>query len=150
MTIVVPGTPSVFVQLVAGVLIEGAPAPAGSRIECPPDIADHIVSQQWGQRVQGPHIIDRGIRQQLVFRKVRALPGSSVPLDEWPSWMRPAWMRADGRVKRWDSDIRVAPAVCPDCSKVRYVRTDALPQDAEPARRGDGFIARCRSCRSAG
>ncbi|KAF4410911.1 hypothetical protein [Streptomyces lycii] len=151
MTIEVPGARRVFVQLDAGVLIEGAPAPAGVRVQCPDDIAEYLIAQQWAHSVKGPHIIDRGTRQPLIWRAVRSIPGASVPLDEWPSWMRPAWMRASGRVKQWEDgkNIRVAPAACPGCKKIQYVRHDKLPDDSEPARRGDGFLARCRSCRNA-
>lgn len=117
-----------YVEVGAGLLIDGKPVPSGVRVRVPADVAAYLIAQRWAREVDRGHRTPRGV---LEWHPVGGIPGVGVNLDEWPSHMRPLWMRAEGRVKRSAGLPHTVPTYCARCERVAYQRQR---DDAESAR----------------
>lgn len=134
-----------FVELLSGVRIDGAPLGAGMCVECPADIGGYLTEKGWGRKRAAAHKLSDG--RPVIAYKVRKVPGTSEELSEWPSWMRPAWMRPDGRAVPSGDDRQWVPARCRSCQRFGYRLKDRLPQSARRDERADSWVIECERCR---
>lgn len=142
-------TPRSYVEIGAGLLIDGKPAPSGVRVRLPADLVEYIIAQQWGIHAEGPHLgfllnqkdAEKGRGVSIELRAPKAPPGVSLGLSEWSTHMRPLWLRAEGRVRRAELPA-VFPCVCSRCGRTGYVRAGTR----RTAQRGDAWFVRCGKC----
>lgn len=131
--------PPKHVEIGTGLLIDGKPVPSGVRVRVPADMADYLIAQRWAREVDRGHRTPRGV---LKWHPVRAMPGVGVGLEEWPSHMRPAWMRTDSRVRLAEGLPHLIPTYCTACERVNYGRQR---EGAERTSRGVQQIV-CKDC----
>lgn len=122
--------PPKHVEIGTGLLIDGNPVPSGVRVRVPADMAEHLIAQRWAREVDRGHQTPRGV---LTWHPVRSMPGVGVRLDEWPSHMRPAWMRTEARVRCAEGLPHLVPTYCTACERVNYGR---VQNGAEQTARG--------------
>lgn len=134
--------PPKHVEIGTGLLIDGKPVPSGVRVRVPADVAEHLIAQQWARGVDRGHQTPRGV---LEWPPVRNIPGVGIGLDEWPTHMRPSWMRADGRVKRAEGLPHAVATYCTRCERVDYQREHA---GADRARGVQRIV--CKRCTESG
>lgn len=131
--------PPILVETGTGLLIDGRPVPSGVRVRVPADIADFLVAQKWARKTEKGHATPRGV---LEWQPVRQIPGVGVGLDEWPTYMRPSWMRAEARVKPNGRIPQAVPTYCTKCERVDY---QPEHKGAERTARGVQRIV-CKRC----
>ncbi|RSS98857.1 hypothetical protein EF910_37705 [Streptomyces sp. WAC07149] len=133
-----------YVELTRGVLVNRMRAGTGMRLRCPSDVGDYLTGIGWARVVPAAHRLNDG--RQLVARQIREIPGASDELSEWPSWMRPAWVRPDGRAVLSGDDRPWLPTRCRSCPRFGYALKERLPADAHREEHSDAWVIGCPQC----
>ncbi len=135
-----------FVELLTGVRLDRVPLGVGMRIQCPFDVGGHLTEKGWGRKVGAGHRMGDG--RALIAFKAREIPGTAEDFSEWPSWMRPAWVRPDGRATLSEDNRQWVPVSCPRCPRYAYGPKDRIPTDAKRETNSDAWLIDCRGCRT--
>lgn len=133
-----------FVELLSGVRIDRVPLGVGMCIQCPDDIGGYLTAKGWARKRVGAHKLSDG--RTLIAFKVREIPGTAEDLSDWPSWMRPAWMRPDGRAVPSGDDRPRVPVRCRTCKRIGYRLKETLPADTRRDERADCWVIECKRC----
>ncbi|GAA4788221.1 hypothetical protein GCM10023329_44230 [Streptomyces sanyensis] len=134
-----------IVELSTGVLIDGTPVGAGMRIECPADVGGYLVERGWARKVGAAHNVVGG--RKLLALSARDIPGADQSFSEWSSWMRPEWVRPDGRAVVSGDERFWLPVCCPGCQRYGYAPKEKLPDDARRDKDSDARPIWCKRCR---
>lgn len=135
-----------FLELSAGLVLDGARVGAGMRVRVPADVGGWVLAQGWASKAPGPHRIPGG--RSLLAARSRDLPGVDESPGDWPIWMRPAWVRPDGRAVPSGDDRRWLPVACPSCLVFGYVRRTDRVAGVALAPGSDARLVRCRGCKA--
>lgn len=134
-----------LVEMHTGVHIDRTPVGAGMRVGVPSDLGGYLLERGWARQVGTAHRLADG--RTLIAFKAREIPGTSEELSEWSSWMRPAWVRPDGRAVLSGDDRQWVPVRCRLCPRYSYAPKERLPAGVALEDRSDAWVIECRHCR---